>query len=348
MTTPEDIHWGAYQEYEGPFYKGKIPYQIPEKPQDFDKLIAVITATEGGRYDAINMYDRMILSVGLIQWGEAGIFAVSNLLGEVCNQLSPDVVLQPLQTVLNIQDVEFKKNPKGQWRFFLKGKEVTTITEQQQLFLGCDGHKGNWTPTAKAHAKSWAAAVANVWVNPKAQEIQRRYTANKVLGFAMKESKALLFNDTLPSTSWIGAMRAIYLSFAANLPKTANDMLISTKFIGEKWSEEWCISLIKQLTLGPKIGIYPRRYDAIRPVVEKLYGINLPKTVKDLESWSAPEPKDAIKNDQKNEITTTQSTMKQEAIVTHSTIAETSANTKNGVLSIFKFLFELFFKIFKR
>ena len=125
-------------------------------------------------------------------------------------------------------------------------------------------------------------------------------------------------------------------------------MLISTKFIGEKWSEEWCVSLIKQLTFGPKIGIYPRRYEAIRPVVEKLYGINLPKTVKDLESWSAPEPKDVIKNDQKNEITTTQNTIKQEAIVVNSTIAETPANTKNGVLSIFKFLFELFFKIFKR
>jgi len=353
MTTPEDIHWGAYQEYEGPFYKGKIPYQIPEKPQDFDKLIAVITATEGGRYDAINMYDRMILSVGLIQWGEAGIFAVSNLLGEVCDQVGLDTVLNPLNDILNICEAEFKKNPKNQWRFFLKGNEVTTISQQQQLFLGCDGHKGNWTPEAKVRAKKWAASVANVWVDPKAQEVQRRYTANRVLAFNMKESRVLLFNDSLPSTGWVGAIRAIYLSFAANLPKTANDMLVSTKFIGEKWSEEWCISLVKKLTFGAKIGIYPRRYEAIRPVVEKLYGVNLPKTAKDLEFWTTPEPKNVGQQSVETEITPlpTQTADLQvtQALVTNpaTSLTDNSGNQAR-LITIIKFLFNLFLRLFGR
>lgn len=299
MTKISEIYWGSYQMYEGPYFKGKIPYKTPKSLQDYDKLLAVITATEGGHYDAINMYDRMILSSGLIQWGEAGIFAVSNMLGEVCNAGHPNMVLEPLSHVLNDCNAEFKKNPKGVWRFFLGGKEVTTVAQQQLLFLGCDGHKGSWTPEAKMRAKAWAAAVASIWENPDAQEIQRKYTSSRLLLFSMRESKEVLFNDNLPHEGWVGAIKAIYLSFAANLPKVANDMLASTVFVGPKWSESWCISLIKRLTFGPNIAIYPRRYDAIRPVVESIYGIQLPKNAKSLETWtpSLLEEKSTIVNE---------------------------------------------------
>jgi len=53
-----------------------------------------------------------------------------------------------------------------------------------------------------------------------------------------------------------------------------------------KWSKDWCIHITKQLTFGPKIAIYPHRYKAIRPVVEKLYGVDLPDHADELKKWT--------------------------------------------------------------
>ena len=55
MVQPSDIGWGGYGGYEGPFFRGVIPFDASHLPTFEDKAVAVITATEGGHYDAINM-----------------------------------------------------------------------------------------------------------------------------------------------------------------------------------------------------------------------------------------------------------------------------------------------------
>ena len=58
MATPQEMGWGTYREYEGPFYRGKASFRLPVSPTESDQILAVITATEGGRWDAYNGYDR--------------------------------------------------------------------------------------------------------------------------------------------------------------------------------------------------------------------------------------------------------------------------------------------------
>jgi hypothetical protein len=291
MANIEDISWGSYQEYEGPFYKGKIRFELPKNPTIVDKRLATITAVESGKYDAINMYDRMIVSVGIIQWGEANNFSVTKMLGLICDSGFESIVQGCLKEAMQFSGSTFKKNQKGIWRFFIGDSEVNSLALQQKLFLGCDGRKGSWkTEEQKKYAKRWAAGIASILEDPRTRDIQKKFTIDRLMGFVSGDAKKVLFDDKT-TTSWAEATRAIYLTFAINLPRIAGEMFSSTKFSGEKWSPEWCLCLIKRLTFGPNIKIYPTRYDKLRPAVERLFEIELPKNSESLWSWKPIEEK---------------------------------------------------------
>lgn len=285
MATINDTGWGAYGGFEGPYYRGKFLFRLSPDPTEAEKIMAVITATEGGRYDAVNAYDRMILSVGLIQYGEAGQFSVSDMLSAV--RAKDPGLLAPLAGIMADLGATFRPNAKGRYRFFVHGGEVDTVAKQQQLFLQCDGKVGSWggkDDPRRIVAKRWAAAVASVFEQPAAQEAQAGFIAPRLQGFAMPNAKTALWGPGTPTdnSGWAGALRAGYLSFAANLPAVAGEQLrIALEAMGnvEPWSEEWANRILHQLALGPNIGIYPDRYRKIRPVLEALYGITLPDLV---------------------------------------------------------------------
>lgn len=290
MTASADIAWGRYQAYEGPFFRGTARFAMPANPTENHRRMAVLTATEGGKADAINMYDRCIVSVGFIQFCEAKYFLTSGLLGAIA-EADPDL-LQPLSPALGISGAEFVKTPRGRWRFQFKDArgEVDTGQEQQQLFLlNSNGQRGSWDEDSRAHAKLWAASLSNMLSQPAAIETQVNYVAARMTMFAMPEAKQILFKDPATNDGWVGAMRAGFLSFAGNLPAVANKHLkiALQKAPGAKWSEEWCVHILKELTFGPKIAIYPRRYNAIRPVLERLYGVDLPDIAEELKAWQA-------------------------------------------------------------
>src|ERR1044072_5001599 len=152
MVTVNQVMWGKYKGFSGPYYKGMFRYELPENPSENDKRLRVCTSTEGGTYDAVNMYDRCIISVGLIQCCEAKYFLTSRLLHHVCETVSPDVVIKALRPALQLTNAEFKKNENEQWRFFQGGMEIKTEKQQQELFLGCDGKDGSWTPESTNRA----------------------------------------------------------------------------------------------------------------------------------------------------------------------------------------------------
>lgn len=298
MVSVPKIGWGKYKGFEGPFFMGSIPYSLPTEPTEEDRRLRVVTATEGGTYDAVNMYDQCIVSVGLIQWCETAGYLTSRLLHGVCEAGGAQHLTQALKPALDASGAEFKKNLTGQWRFFLKGKEVTTRTQQQELFLGCDGREGSWTDEARSRARLWALCMANVWTDPKAREVQANFTKPRLMGFIIKDARQLLWDST-PDTGWNGMLRAAYLSFAANNPQKANDNVVkaAATTMARKWSPDWCIHVLKQLTFGPNIAIYGERYNKIRPWLEKLWsGVELPKDAGALKAWIAktisvtPEP----------------------------------------------------------
>ncbi len=292
-VTPDQIGWGFYKVFAGAYFKGVQKYKLPDNPDELDRQLAVITACESGHYDAYNGYDAAISSVGLIQFTEINQFNVSNLLGEVAENCGIDAVLIPLKPALELTNSTFKKNPQGKWRFsFLDARgDVINSEKTRELFLGCSGHKDAWTSETIARTKLWAACIANVWELEAARKIQDKFTRDRLKWFIMPDAKAILFDNT-PNDPWVAATRAAFISFAINLPAVANSMVKSTAAVltCPKWSPKWCTLMIKQMTFGPKIPIYSARYNSIRPVLEKLWGISLPKTAELLASYGLESP----------------------------------------------------------
>ena len=301
MTTVNDVGWGSYSQWEGVFFRGSTKLTMSNVPSDKEKYLQVFMATESGGYaDPVNGYDRMILSAGAIQFAEgAGLYLVSDLLGAIATR--DPALLAPLQPALDQADATFQLNSKGRWRFHFNDArgEVDTVQEQHALFqLHSDGTKGSWDDESKAYAKVWAASVANVLAQPDAHQPQVEYTVSKLTGFLTPDSKAALWgpSDPIANDTWVGALRAGYLSFAGNLPATASAQLklALASVTTPKWSQDWCIGVLKQLTFGPNIAIYPARYDAIRPVIERLYGVNLPDFAAELKTWQQSNSIDVV------------------------------------------------------
>jgi hypothetical protein len=300
MVKPEDMGWGKYKWYEGVYFRGSRKFQLPAKPSEEHRLLAVITSTEGGSFDAYNGYDRCGISAGLLQWCEIPYFLTSKLLGAIASK--DQSLLAPLQPALDASDADFLEKSPGKWRFFWRHSkdQVNGANEQKKLFmLNSSGHQGSWDDESKAHAKLWAASIANVLAQDKAIEIQTNYTAARVRMFATEFARTNLF-DNVPSTGWVGATRAIYLSFAANLPAVASKQLKAAleETGAAKWSKEWCIHIARRLTFGPGITIYPHRYNSIRPVVEKLYGVDLPDMAGELKMWKGVQGLDNVHDDE--------------------------------------------------
>lgn len=294
-TSIDRVRWGKYSSFEGPWHPGAHPWTLPDDPTIEDKFVAVITATEGGNYSTVNMYDRMIVSVGAIQWAECGQFSVSDLLGCVADRLGAEYVESKLERGLDGTGATFAKNKSGKWRFFLAGGgEVNTIEWQRMLWLGGKGTIGSWDDASRLRAKTWAACLVDVWDDPRARAVQDEYTKRRLMGFVVQAARTTLFSDdhAAGQCQWVEMTRAAYLSFAANIPAVAAASLKlaveSTQF--EKWSPDWCTHVIRVLTFASGIKIYPGRYDKIRPMLESLWPeVTLPKTSAELRDWKSNE-----------------------------------------------------------
>jgi hypothetical protein len=289
MVAVSEIGWGSYRQYSGPFYRGKFGYTLPSSPRPEDLQMAVITATEGGHFDAWNGYDVCGWTSGLIQWCERGQYSVSDMLGEVAK--FDRELLFSLNEQLGHELLSFKPNAKGRYRFFFSdGRgEVDSQAEQQALFYaGGDGTQGSWNAVTSLRARAWAAAISTVWENKEAQRIQVEYTAKRLGGFLLPFAKSVF--TAMPSTDTARGIYAAYLSFAANNPTWAVKAL-QTAVTGNlhitPWTSDWAIVILRELTFGPGVAIYPHRYDSIRPVLERLYGMNLPDFSDELKAWTA-------------------------------------------------------------
>lgn len=288
MVAVNEIGWGRYRNYEGPFYRGKFGYTLPPGARPADMQMAVITATEGGHFDAWNGYDVCGWTSGLIQWCERNQYSVSDMLGAVANV--DRGLLYGVEQMAKDNDLRFAQNAKGRWRFFYNDKrgEVDSQVEQQQLFyIDGDGTQGSWNSVNTQYAKRWAAAISSVWEMQEARAAQVVYTTSRLGGFLLPYAKSVF--SARPSTQLAEGLYAAYLSFAANNPTWANNSLTravqANSSLGA-WTLDWSIAILKELTFGPGVVIYPHRFESIRPVLEKLYGMQLPDFAAELQAWS--------------------------------------------------------------
>jgi hypothetical protein len=298
MTTVDQIGWGKYREFEGPMFRGTVRFALPPAPDFLDKALFIITATEGGCFDAINMYDRCILSVGLIQWCERN-FSFSDILGR-CAEMDNYMLANLLKGMPRISN--FKKNSQGKWRFFKDDVEVTTEEDQRTIFLGgpqvglikLPNGLSSWTPDLRFYAKSVAACMANIWSYPLFRIVQAEATKNKLMSFVLPEAKKILFSETTGDTnfSWMGALRAMYLSYAANNPVAANKA-VQKAAENPAWDdgvEDKFRIAAQTLAFGTGFDIWPVRYTTIAPVLNRTFGTSAPATADALKTWSGDVP----------------------------------------------------------
>jgi len=291
MVTITRIRWGRYGSYSGPFYYGTCKWKLPETHDFLDEAFYVTQAAEGS-LNSVNMYDRCICTVGSIQFCDAyPQLSVMKLLGRVIEEHpDPTAIYAILQPVLNASQSEFKKNARGQWRFFLKGKEVNSKRMQQKLYLGgSSGLTGEWSKEQTLAAKTWASCFASIFEDQHAQNIQAKFTKERLMSFVQFAAKETIFGSDQPAAgstdeTWAHVLQAAYISFAVNNPTWAAKALkvatTSTKF--KKWSGGYVIDCLRSLVYNRQIKLYPIRYAAIRPELEKIYGIDLPTSANEL------------------------------------------------------------------
>ena len=286
MVAASNIQWSRYKGYEGPFFRGVQRFELPARPTEEDRVLAVITATEGGAYDSYNGYDGQICSLGLIQVTERAYYSVSAMLGALYKHDKD--MLASMDSELARKNLSFKPNHRGRYRFHFRDarSEVDTAEEQKQMFFfRSDGTKGSWDEASKIYATQMAAAICNVFSHHQAREHQKKYMAERVRAYAFGNSKSVI--KSAPDTDLGRAFVAAYLSFAINNPTRANKHLSialkSSRHV--RWGFDWLLDVLRELTFGPKIAIYPHRYDAIRKPLEQLYNLNLPDFADELEGW---------------------------------------------------------------
>lgn len=281
------VKWSAYAGLEGPVYYGTKSIKIPDDPTFLQKCMAIVSLAEG-HIDAVNMYDSGIVSVGTVQWIERGNMAVSDMVGKVADRCGIYYVNTVLAPALKLSRATFKKNSKGQWRFFLdrggKEYEVNTLVLQQECFLSCDGKKGSWKAENVLHAKTWCAALASLWDSDLACDAQLEFSANRLLPwFVTANAKKILFSDP-DETGWKGVLKAVFVQFSVNIPAVADRNLVigdrDSKF--PKWSREYCLDVINQLVLGSAVTLWPIRYSAFARRANELFGVDLPVSSKEL------------------------------------------------------------------
>jgi hypothetical protein len=277
MTLP--IYAGSYKDYTGFWSPGIYKYNlqaIGPLSDEADKRTAVIAATEGGAYDASNFYDRCIATHGLIQFCDASMFGVCDLLGAVADY---DVTkIEAVGEYAAHRAFSFTKST-GRWRFFDNAKRAPVLTLEQQRhlwILNSDGH--SWDEASKTVAKGWIQALSAVWADEDVRALQRRYVAQKLMGFVMAPVRPILFGDVAFGENITLAGQAAYLSFAANLPAVAGAQFAKLSPSLERGTMEWLLELLRVLTFGAGIPIYVDRYNKIRPHLERLYDVDLPDT----------------------------------------------------------------------
>lgn len=276
MTVkPSDIAWSSYLQYEGPFFLGWKPYVAPQNPSFLEKVMQVICATEGGRYDAINMYDSCVVTVGISQLC-LNAHVLEPMLGE-CHKADPKSLTDALSALPH--PVSFGQNAAGQWRFSDSSGEIATRAQMNTAFLGgSSGLKGQWTDVQKDFARRVAAGFANLWDVPAFCQAQLAWSTAALPRYLMPSARSSI-NANPDQTGWPGALKAAVMSYSANIPLTTANLLAKATS-DPAWAtasdQDKFTMAMHQVVLGSGIAIWPIRYRAIQPVIQRLWGVPVP------------------------------------------------------------------------
>ena len=282
MTDNVSLVWGGYKGFEGWMHRGTQPLVPDANDSPIRKLLGTVTATEGGCADSFNGYDVCVWSISYIQ-----LAGSLDLAGKLVAALRPfSSKYQLVSDVLANRGLELDEF--GLLRY--DNKKVDGRSMALRLY-GCDGKANSWTPEAKQAASDFAKAIVLFLRDGEAPMLAQNYICERLLNFVVPSVRAQLFSgdvSRLEERGWLGALQAAYMSFSANLPAVAAKQLetyVKEKGVWTPTDPKFVVGLIQRLTFGPQIAIYPDRYNKIRPVIERLYGVDLPDTAGLLKNW---------------------------------------------------------------
>lgn len=284
----------VYRAFEGPFFGGTIKVPIVGKSASFsEKVLSLTAAAEGGSWNAVNMYDSGLISVGAIQFIDIG-FAQTDMVGFAAEQLGTELVLDALKPALVLCNVTFAKRANGKWRFaFANGEIVDTLYEQKMLYFGDAGGNalGSYNEAKWLRAKTWAAAMASMWEIPGATKAQCDFTLPRLMrDFVWGQLKTDLFTGEQPESGYVGALRAMLLAFAVNAPAVVIGRYANVRNNGAYGTPEWCLRVLRGVVVGAGIDVWPARWKAKISLVEKMFDVTLPTYAELVAgSWSTPE-----------------------------------------------------------
>ncbi len=296
MIQLSQVRWNTYHNFEGPVFAGNLPVPTAGRDDPFHaKVLSITAAAEGGGFNATQMWDSGLLSVGAIQFIDAGSFNVCNLLGEVAERCGAHLVQEKLRPALDMCDAMFFRAGDGKWRFSHKGATVNTNAAQKLLYFGdASGNKlGSYTDAKRLRVKTWVVCMANVWDIPGSTDVQTEFTLRNLKnGFVWGNLKAELFAEGVGEDGYVGATKAMLLAYAVNAPAVVVKMYDSGKANGKaKFSPEWCLELLRHVVLNGGIDVWKSRWGAKLPFVEKAFGVKLPTYAQlAARSWAVSEP----------------------------------------------------------
>ena len=300
MITLSQVKWTNYRNFEGPVFVGNMPVPGASLDSPFHaKVLAITAAAEGGGFNATQMWDSGLLSVGAIQFIDAGTFNVCNMLGEVADKCGLHLLLEKLKPALDMCNAMFFKTPEGKWRFSHNGVTVNSAAAQKMLYFGdvAGNTKGTFNDAKRLRAKTWVVCMANVWDIPGATDVQMEFTLrNLKSGFVWGTLRSELFSEGVSEDGYVGATKAMLLAYAVNAPAVVVKMYDAARNNGkQKFSPEWCLEVLRHVVVNGNIDVWKSRWGAKLPYIEAAFGVKFPKYA-DLvnRAWTiAPPPEPA-------------------------------------------------------
>jgi hypothetical protein len=290
MIAAKDVRFLGYKNWRGPFWRGSAPFDLPTNPSEIDVIMDVISKTEGRYHDSYNGYDSCRMTISPIQVCERGQYTGSGLLGHLMGVRGDRDIIKPVEEFGKEHGFVFMPDHKKRWRFhFLDDRgSVDRDSELTQLvWRNSSGKKDDWAFEDREYAKGFAAAVINVMRDPRGHRAQRDWLGKRVKKYAFKHAAKLV--KEAPDTPVGKALVAGLLSFCINNPSWAakHCQIADENWQGARWTEDWLVHVMRQCTFGPRVAIYPHRWDAIRGPMERHFGLDLPDFSADLKKWEA-------------------------------------------------------------
>jgi len=281
MIELSQVRWTKYRSFEGPVFVGNMPVPGAGLDAPFHaKVLAITAAAEGGGFNATQMWDSGLLSVGAIQFIDAGTFNVCNMLGEVADKCGAHAVIEKLRPALDMCNAMFFKTPEGKWRFSHNGVTVSTAAAQKMLYFGdLEGNKlGSYNDAKRLRVKTWVVCMANVWDIPGATDVQMDFTLrNLKSGFVWGTLKSELFAAGVSEDGYLGATKAMLLAYAVNAPAVVVKMYDAARNNGkEKFSPEWCLEVLRYVVVNGNIDVWRSRWGAKLKYIEAAFGVKFP------------------------------------------------------------------------